>query len=107
MNGLLPITKSMTKCTSEIENTTKQFLGLISKLENQADDICGELNKAMKLMNKLPEKDMTPELKKVAKEMDQHFSKLFDEITDLHRKSQNAGKFGDRCMVAVKKLKGR
>lgn len=105
MNGLLPITKSMTKCTSEIENSTKQFLGLVSKLENQADDICGELNKAMKLMSKLPEKEMSDELKKTAKELDQNFTKLFDEITDLHRKSQKAGKFGDRCMVAVKKLR--
>ncbi len=105
MNGLLPITKSMTKCTSEIENQAKQFLGLISKLENQADDICGELTKAMKLMNKLPEKDMTPELRKLAKEMDQNFTKLFDEITDLHRKAQNAGKFGDRALIAVKKLR--
>jgi len=48
---------------------------------------------------------MTPELKKLAKEMDQNFTKLFEEITDLHRKSQNAGKFGDRCLTAVKKLR--
>jgi methyl-accepting chemotaxis protein len=104
-NQLLPITKSMTKSTSEIESQAKQFLGLVSKLENKADDIVGEMNKAMKLMSKLPEKDMTPELKKTAKEMDQKFSKLFDEVADLHRKSQNAGKFGDRCLKAAKQLR--
>jgi hypothetical protein len=105
MNGLLPITKSMLKCTSEIENQAKQFLGLVAKLENKADDITGEMNKAIKLMSKLPEKDMTPELKKLAKEMEKNFEKLFGEITDLHRKSQNAGKFGDKALKAAKELR--
>ena len=104
-NALLPITKSMMKCTSEVENTCKQFLGLISKLESQADDIVGDLNKATKLMSKLPEKEMSAELKKLAKEMDKNFEKLFDEIVELHRKSQNAAKFGDRCYAAAKKLR--
>jgi hypothetical protein len=104
-NALLPITKSMLKCTSEVENTCKQFLGLVSKLESQADDIVGELNKTTKLMSKLPERDMTPELKKIAKEMEKNFEKLFKEIEELHRKSQNAAKFGDRCYAAAKKLR--
>jgi hypothetical protein len=95
----------MIKCTSEIENTCKQFLGLISKLESQADDIVGELNKTIKLMSKLPEKDMTAELKKIAKDMEKKFDELHDEIVDLHKKSQNAAKFGDRCYEAAKKLR--
>jgi hypothetical protein len=95
----------MVKGTSEIENCCKQFLGLVSKLENQADDITGELNKAMKLMSKLPEKEMTPELKKLAKQMDDNFSKLFDEISNLHRRSQRAGQFGERCLKAAQKLR--
>jgi hypothetical protein len=37
--------------------------------------------------------------------MDQKFSKLFDEVADLHRKSQNAGKFGDRCLNAARQLR--
>jgi hypothetical protein len=105
MNGLLPITKSMLKCTSEIENQAEQFLGLVAKLENKADDMTGEMNKSIKLMSKLPEKEMTPELKKIAKEMDANFQKLFDEITDLHRKSQNAAKFGGRALKAAKALR--
>jgi len=104
-NALLPITKQMTKGTSEIENISKQFLGLVSKLENQADDIIGELNKVMKLMSKLPEKEMTAELKKVAKEMDDNFQKLFDEISNLHKRSQNAAKFGERCLKTAQKLR--
>ena len=104
-NALLPITKSMLKGTSEIENISKQFLGLVSKLENQADDITGEMNKAIKLMAKLPEKDMTPELKKIAKEMDDGFSKLFGEIETLHKRSQNAAKFGERCLKSAQKLR--
>lgn len=104
-NALLPITKSMLKGTSEVENTCKQFLGLVSKLESQADDIVGDLNKATKLMSKLPDKEMTAELKKIAKEMEKNFEKLFDEIVELHRKSQNAAKFGDRCYAAAKKLR--
>src|SRR5262249_49235333 len=83
----------------------KQFLGLISKLEDQADDIVGELNKAIKLMGKLPEKDMTPELKKIAKEMEKNFDKLQDEIVELHRKSQNAARFGNRAWEAAKKVR--
>jgi hypothetical protein len=104
-NALLPITKSMLKGTSEIENISKQFLGLVSKLENQADDITGEMNKAIKLMGKLPDKDMTPELRKIAKEMDDGFSKLFGEIENLHKRSQNAAKFGERCLKSAQKLR--
>lgn len=104
-NALLPITKSMLKCTSEIENTCKQFLGLVSKLESQADDIVGELNKATKLMSKLPDKELSDDLKKLAKEMDKNFEKLYDEIVALHRKSQNAAKFGERAWEAAKKLR--
>jgi hypothetical protein len=95
----------MVKCTSEVENTCKQFLGLVSKLESQADDVVGEVNKAVKLMSKLPERDMTPELKKIAKEMEKSFDKLFGEIESLHKKSQNAARFGDRCYAAAKKLR--
>jgi hypothetical protein len=104
-NALFPITKSMLKATSEVENTCKQFLGLVAKLENQADDIVGEINKAIKLMSKLPEKEMPADLKKIAKEMEKSFEKLFGEIEDLHRKSQNAAKFGERCHNAAKKLR--
>jgi uncharacterized phage infection (PIP) family protein YhgE len=104
-NALLPITKSMLKCTSEVENTCKQFLGLVSKLESQADDIVGELNKVTGQMSKLPDKDMTPELKKLAKDMEKNFDKLHGEIVDLHRKSQNAARFGERCHAAAKKLR--
>ena len=48
---------------------------------------------------------MPAELKKIAKEMEKNFEKLYDEIVDLHRKSQNAAKFGDRCYAAAKKLR--
>ena len=104
-NALLPITKSMLKGTSEIENTCKQFLGLVSKLESQADDIVGELNKTIKLMSKLPDKDLTAELKKITKEMEKKFDELQDQIVDLHKKSQNAAKFGERCYASAKKLR--
>lgn len=105
LNGVLPITKSMLKCTSEVENSCKQLLGLVAKLENKADDLSGELNKAIKGMSKLPDKDMSADLKKIAKQVEQQFDKLFEEITDLHRKTQNAGKFGDKALKAAKKLR--
>ena len=59
----------------------------------------------VKLMGKLPEKDMTPELKKIAKEMEGSFSKLFGEIENLHKRSQNAAKFGERCLKSAQKLR--
>lgn len=105
MNGVLPITKSMLKATSEVENTCKQYMGLVAKLENKADDIVGELNKAVKGMSKLPEKSMSPELKKIAAQVQTQFEKLFEEIADLHRKTQSAAKFGERAMKATKKLR--
>jgi methyl-accepting chemotaxis protein len=104
-NALLPFTKSMLKATSEIESSAKQFLGLVSKLEHQADELTGEMNKAVKLMSKLPDMDLTPELKKLVKEMEQNFDKLFDEISDLHRRSQNAARFGERALDAAHKLR--
>jgi hypothetical protein len=74
-------------------------------LENKADDITGEMNKAMKLMTKVPDKELSDELKKVVKQMDENFQKLFNEITQLHKRSQNAAKFGERALKAAQKLR--
>lgn len=104
-NALLPITKSMLKSTSEIEHTCKQFLGLVAKIENQADEIVGNLNKLTSLMAKLPDKDLADDLKRLVKEMEKSFKKLFEEITILHRKSQKAGNFGERALKAATQLR--
>jgi hypothetical protein len=63
------------------------------------------MNKAMKLMTKVPDKELSDELKKVVKQMDENFQKLFDEITQLHKRSQNAAKFGERALKAAQKLR--
>lgn len=105
ITGLLPITKNMLKSASDVEARSKQLLGLVSKLEAQADKLVGQLNAATKLMSGLPEKGMTPALRKQAKSMDDTFTKLFTEITDLHKKSQNCAHFGERCLKQVEKLR--
>jgi hypothetical protein len=105
LTGILPITKNMVTSASSVEDRAKQMLGLVSKLENQADKLVGQLNAGVALMTKLPEKQMTPALKADAEKMDQTFQKLFTEISDLHRKSQNCAKFGERALMEVKKLR--
>lgn len=104
-NAILPITKSMVKATSEIENTCKQFLGLVAKLENKADDLVGQLNKLVSYMTKLPDKSLSAELKKLVNQMDSSFQSLFQKITTLHKRAQQAGKFGDRALKATQKLR--
>ncbi len=104
-NSLLPISKSMVKATSEIENTCKQFLGLVAKLENKADDIAGQINKLMKLMTKIPDKQLSSDLKAIVTQMDRKIQELFGEITKLHKRSQNAAKFGNRALKATQKLR--
>jgi hypothetical protein len=105
ITGLLPITKNMLKSASDVDARAKQMLGLVSKLETQADKLVGQLNAAVKMMDGLPEKDMTAALRKQAKSMEDTFTKLFAEITDLHKKSQNCAHFGERSLKAVEKLR--
>ncbi len=105
LNAALPITKSMFSSASTIEDRAKQLLGQVAKLEDEADDMVGKLNQLIKQMSSLPVKQMTPAQVKVAKEMDGHVEKLFAEIKKVHDDSQKAGKFGDRALKAVQKLK--
>jgi uncharacterized protein Yka (UPF0111/DUF47 family) len=105
LNAALPITKSMVSSASTIEDRAKQLLGEVAKLEDEADDMVGKLNQLIKQMSALPVKQMTPAQVKVAKEMDGHVEKLFAEIKKVHDDSQKAGKFGDRALKAVQKLK--
>jgi hypothetical protein len=104
-NQLAPFTKALTTSANTAGERAKQFLGQTSQLESKADDLVGLLNKATANMSKLPEKDMTPELKKLAAAMDAKFQKTFAEITELHQQAQRAGAFGDRALKAVQKLK--
>lgn len=102
--ALLPITKSMVRSASSVEDRAKQMLGLVSKLEDQADKLTGALNQAIAAMSKLPEKQMNAAMKADAAKLDQTFQKLFGEITDLHRRSQNAAQFADRALKTAQKL---
>ncbi len=105
LTGVLPITKNMVTSASSVEYKAKQLLGLVSKLEDKANKLTGQLNIAINLMSKLPEKQMTPAMKADADKMQKAFEKTFEEITDLHRKSTNCAKFGDRALKAAQKLR--
>jgi hypothetical protein len=105
LNQLAPFTKALTTSANTAGDRARQFLGQIAQLENTADDLVGKLNQAVGTMTKLPEKDMTPELKKIAADMDKTFQKTFTEITALHTKAQNGAKFGERAVKAVETLK--
>jgi hypothetical protein len=102
--ALLPITKNMVRSASSVQDRSKQMLGLVSKIESQADKLVGELNKAIHLMSKLPEKQMNAAMKADAEKMNQAFQKLFGEITGLHKRSQNAAKFAERALNISTKL---
>lgn len=105
VTGVLPITKNMITSASSVEDRAKQLLGLVSKLENRADLLTGQLHATIKLMSKLPEKQMSEALKKDAEKLQATFEKIFEDITDLHLKSQRCAKFGERALAAVQKLR--
>jgi hypothetical protein len=103
--GVLPITKNMISSASSVEQRAEQLLGLVSKLENRADLLTGQLHATIKLMGKLPEKQMNEAMKKDAEKLQATFEKMFADITDLHQKSQRCAKFGERALLAVQKLR--
>lgn len=103
--GILPITKNMLKSASDIENRCKQLLGLVSKLEGDANTMVGRLNKLTSMMSGLPDKFMSDALKAEAKKMEDSFKTLFDEITQVHAKAQRCAKFGERALKATQKLR--
>jgi hypothetical protein len=105
LTGILPITKNMVSSASVIEDKAKQMLGLVSKLEAKADTLSGQLNKAIALMSKLPESQMTPAIKADVAKMQKGFEDMFAAITDIHGKSQNAARFGQRVLLAAQKLR--
>jgi len=105
LTGVLPITKNMVRSASSVEDRAKQLLGLVSKLEDQANVAVGYLNQTIKDMSKLPEKQMTPALRADADKINQTVKKLFAEIQDMHRRSQNCAHFGQRALMEAKKLR--
>ena len=105
VTGVLPITKNMISSASSVEDRAKQLLGLVSKLENRADLLTGQLHATIKMMSKLPEKQMNDAMKKDAEKLQTTFEKMFADITDLHQKSQRCAKFGERALLSVKKLR--
>lgn len=105
VTGVLPITKNMISSASSVEDRARQLLGLVSKLENRADLLTGQLHATIKLMSKLPEKQMSEALKKDADKLQATSEKMFADITDLHQKSQRCAKSGERALAAVQKLR--
>lgn len=103
--GVLPITKNMISSASSVEDRAKQMLGLVSKLENRADLLTGQLHATVKMMSKLPDKQMNEAMKQDAEKLQATFEKIFEDITDLHHKSQRCAKFGNRALAAVEKLR--
>ena len=104
--GVLPITKLMLKTASAVKDDCKKFRGDISKLETQADQLSGRLNKILKELHGLPDKELTAAQRKVCAEMTKGVDDLIAQITDLTVKSTNAGAFAARVEKAVKELEG-
>ena len=104
-NSLLPVTKLMVRSASTVEASAQQLLGQVSKIEDGADKTVGALNKVLKQVQSLPEKEMTAAQKKAAKNLSEAIGKYFTEIGAMHKKAQEYGDFGDNCLAATKRLK--
>ena len=104
-NSLLPVTKLMARSASTVEASAQQLLGQVSKIEDSADKTVGALNKVLKQVPSLPEKVMTAAQKEAAKNLNAAIEKYFSEISAMHKKAQEYGDFGDKCLAATKRLK--
>lgn len=102
--ALLPFTKPLIKSASDFEARTKQFLGLVSKLESQADKLVKDVNAGLAQIRKMPS-TMTAEQSKTVADISGKFAEVVDNIAGIHQRSQNAAKFGDRALKAVQKLR--
>ena len=103
--AITPITRDMIKAASAIEARCKQFLGQISRLDNEADGLVGQLNAARKRLSGVPDAMLSVEQRAAGKKMAAAIDDLFAAITRLHRKAQVYAEFGDSALEAVKKLR--
>jgi hypothetical protein len=103
--AIMPITRDMIKAASAIEARCKQFLGQISRLDNEADGLVGRLNDARKQLSGVPDGMLSPGQRTAGKKMAGAIDDLFTAITGLHKKAQVYAAFGENVLAAVKKLR--
>ena len=102
--ALLPLTKPLLKSASDFEARAKQFLGLISKLEDQADKLVKDVNAGQALIRKMPA-GMSAEQQKQVDEISGKFTEMVTEIAELHQRAQRGARFGEKALKAVQKLR--
>jgi hypothetical protein len=101
----LPVTKDMIKSASAIEARCVQFSGLTSKLESKADELSGKIERITKSLTGLPDRMLATEQINLNRRTNKTVTKLFEEISELHKKTKQCARFAAAAMKAVKKLK--
>jgi hypothetical protein len=105
VGAMLPVTKDMLKATSAIEARCKQFSGLVSKLDDKADELSGVIQAVTKNLSGLPDRMLSTEQINLGRRMSKTVTSMMTEIADLHAKTKRCARFADASMKAVKKLK--